>query len=146
VSTRPNLLIKFLGLPVADKVQLFRIFVVLLFVRIALSGIGYKRLRKLIPPAGDVAPLKISVTLGRRVARLARLVPGASCLTQAIAAQIMLARLGYQSDMRVGVRQDAVAKIHAHAWLLSGGQVILGGGVAEFEAYAPLVDLSPPGL
>ncbi len=130
-------------LPAADKRHFVSVFVTIVFVRLALSGFGYARLSKLIPPATDTAPIDTLRKLGRRVPRLARLVPGASCLTQAVAGQILLARDGYRSDMRVGVREDETGRITAHAWLLSDGKIILGGQPAELQTYAPLVDLSP---
>lgn len=130
-------------LPTSDKREIFATFLTIVFVRLSLSCIGYNKLRKMIPPANRRAPADLSQDLGRRVILLARFIPGASCLTQAVTAQLMLARLGYQSDMRVGVRQDENGHIHAHAWLLTEGKVILGGHPAELQTYAPLVDLSP---
>lgn len=56
-----------------------------------------------------------------------RLVPRASCLTQALSAQLMLVRCGFQSDLRIGVARDAQGVLEAHAWLEREGQVILGG-------------------
>jgi len=115
----------------------------IVFVRIALSCVGYNRFRKIIPSAQTLPPVNLLNKLGRRVTRLARFVPGASCLTQAVAAQLVLARLGYQSDMRVGVRQDETGQIRAHAWLLSVDKVILGGHPTELQTFSPLVDFSP---
>jgi len=130
-------------LSLSEKRLIFATFLTIIFVRLALSCIGYNRFRKIIPPANRPAPTALLRKLGRRVPRLARFVPGGSCLTQALAAQFMLARRGYQSDMRVGVRQDETGKIRAHAWLLSEGNVILGGHPADLQNYAPLIDLSP---
>jgi hypothetical protein len=84
----------------------------------------------------------LSRKLGQRIPILARFVPGASCLTQAMAAQFFLARLGYQSDMRVGVRQDETGQILAHTWLLSEGKIVLGGHPSDLQTYEAIVDLS----
>lgn len=135
--------VKFARLPFSDKRFIIVTFLTIICVRFALSFFGYNRLRRIIPPANKLAPADLLKGLGRRVPLLARFVPGASCLTQAVAAQLLLARLGYQSDMRIGVQQDATGQIRAHAWLLSEGKVILGGQPAELQMYAPLVDLSP---
>lgn len=130
-------------LPISDKRQMISIALMIMFVRLSLSCIGYNRLRQMIPPAQDDAPVDLLRQLGRRVPLLARFMPGATCLTQAVAAQLFLARRGYRSDMRVGVRQDEAGQIRAHAWLLAQGKIVLGGHPADLQAYAPLIDLSP---
>ncbi len=59
-----------------------------------------------------------------------RFVPGASnCLVRALATQSLLGRFGYRSDLRIGVRKAADGGLAAHAWLESGGAVVIG----EFE-------------
>ena len=50
----------------------------------------------------------------------------ASCLTQALAGWIMLTRHGTESRVRIGVLSAARHGFKAHAWLESGGRVILG--------------------
>jgi hypothetical protein len=143
VSRLSRLSAKFWCLPLSDEQQIFSILLTIIFVRIALSCVGYNRLKKNIPPAYHAAPLDVLRKFGRLVPSLARFVPGASCLTQAVTAQLLLARRGYRSDMRVGERQDEAGKISAHAWLLAQGQIVLGDHPADLQAYAPLVDLSP---
>lgn len=49
-----------------------------------------------------------------------------SCLTQALAGWIMLTRHGTESRVRIGVSSPARHGFKAHAWLESGGRVILG--------------------
>ena len=61
------------------------------------------------------------------VAAASRLVPGANCLTQALAGQLLLARRGRASRIRIGVRPGPNGALLAHAWLLSGSRVLLGG-------------------
>jgi hypothetical protein len=77
----------------------------------------------------------------RAVSRSSRLVPRASCLTQALAAQFMLARAGFRSQIRVGVAIQEESKFVAHAWLVREGRVIMGGTANEIQRYAMLVDL-----
>jgi hypothetical protein len=50
----------------------------------------------------------------------------ASCLTQALAGWIMLNRHGTESRVKIGVASPGQRGFSAHAWLESGGQVILG--------------------
>jgi hypothetical protein len=76
----------------------------------------------------------------------ARIVPGATCLTQAFAAQLLLARAGYRSQMRIGVAKDEQGQFIAHAWLISNDRVVVGGSSEDLRRYVSLTDLSlePP--
>ena len=64
--------------------------------------------------------------IGEDVARAARLVPRATCLVQALAAQWLITRSGESAALRFGVAKDARG-VEAHVWLESGGQAVLGG-------------------
>jgi hypothetical protein len=70
---------------------------------------------------------------------VSRFVPRATCLTQALAAHILLNREGYASALQIGVSKDEKGAFEAHAWLESQGKVVIG----EHEAgkYAPLACL-----
>jgi hypothetical protein len=67
-------------------------------------------------------------------------VPGATCLVQACAARALFALRGYRVTMRVGVREAGVTGITAHAWILSGDNVVLGSRVENFDDYRPIAD------
>ena len=67
---------------------------------------------------------------------VSRAVPGATCLTQALAAQLLLARRGCPSRLKIGVARTPDARLRAHAWLESDGLVVLGG--SGVEEYTPL--------
>jgi transglutaminase superfamily protein len=69
-----------------------------------------------------------------------RCTPGAkSCLTHALAAQVMLGRRGYPTLLHIGVANGEQRRFQAHAWLESKGKVIIGG--SEQEPFAPLAIL-----
>ena len=51
------------------------------------------------------------------VVRAARYVPAATCLTQALAAWILLSRRGIPSSIRFGVVPNGRGQIAAHAWV-----------------------------
>ena len=63
-------------------------------------------------------------------------VPRATCLTQALAAQVLLARLGERSVLRIGVARDERLGVRGHAWLEHRGRVVIGG--ASLDGYVPL--------
>ena len=66
-----------------------------------------------------------------------RHLPGAgTCLTQALAAEVLLRRQGYPSLLHIGVLRGEEGQLEAHAWLKSGDKVVIGGG--ELERYTPL--------
>jgi hypothetical protein len=66
-----------------------------------------------------------------------RFIPGGSnCLVRALAAQTLLGRFGYRSELRIGVRKTPDAGLAAHAWLESAGTVVIGE--FELENYLPL--------
>ena len=84
-------------------------------------------------------PARIDVTrAAAAVRRTARGVPAASCLTQAIAGQLLLAGRGCPSQIRLGVRRDDGGAFQAHAWLETEWGIVLGGG--QLSRYTRLPD------
>jgi hypothetical protein len=65
-------------------------------------------------------------------------VPGASCLTQAMALQYLLARAGHASELFVGVRQDEAGAFQAHAWLACNARTVLGAAGTRLEDFTML--------
>jgi len=55
-----------------------------------------------------------------------RYVPRASCLTQALAAQVLLQRHGVATDLRIGLARSEQGQLQGHAWLEHNNQVIIG--------------------
>jgi hypothetical protein len=62
------------------------------------------------------------------------------CLAQASAGRALFALRGYRVTMRVGVRETGERQLLAHAWLLSGEEVILGSFIDDFQLYRPIAD------
>lgn len=73
--------------------------------------------------------------IGRAVERAATVVPGATCLVQALAAEWLLRREGWDPTVRIGVARHGNG-VAAHAWVECGGEIVLGG--EEAAAYAAL--------
>jgi len=67
-------------------------------------------------------------------------VPRASCLTQALAADVLLRRSGHDALLHLGVRHAADGAVRAHAWLESGGRIVVGG--PGHERYEPLTSIA----
>lgn len=66
-----------------------------------------------------------------------RYVPGATCLTQALAAQRLLGRSGHHASVRIGVRKDDQRGFQAHAWVICGEQIVIGG--PEVDHFVPML-------
>jgi hypothetical protein len=73
------------------------------------------------------------------VERAARAIPAATCLTQALAAQVLLARSGHPAALRLGTRRTG-ASLAAHAWL-EDDQGIIFGDRGTFTALPPVEPL-----
>jgi hypothetical protein len=79
------------------------------------------------------------VLVGRAVHRVARVIPRATCLTQALATLWMLAGRGYTGTLRVGVKPGSDGGLLAHAWVEHGTRIIIGGdGVDEYAVMPSL--------
>jgi hypothetical protein len=114
--------------------------------RLGLTLLSYRTVRDWIPDHGRrlPPPPETARRIGWAVRNVARLVPGASCLTQALAAQYLLARAGCRSELQVGVARDASGRFLAHAWLVSDGRVVIGGTSRELARYALLPGVDTP--
>ena len=138
-------LIKFLALGASEKLFLLYCVPVVAATRLGLSLLSYRTLKRWLPKDTGAAPASSEevrrVSWGVRNA--ARVVPGASCLTQALSAQYLLARAGHRSQIQVGVAQDAKGRVLAHAWLISNGSVVVGGSARDIQRYKFLADLDP---
>lgn len=64
-------------------------------------------------------------------------VPGRTCLSDALALQRFLSRYRHASVVRIGVK-NVNNRLLAHAWLLSGGEVLIGG--RDLETYRLLAE------
>ena len=89
-------------------------------------------------PGPEVTDELVAARVAWAISNAARLVPRATCVTQALAARILLARRGLASEVCYGVGRRQ-GRIIAHAWLESGGRVIVGG--ERLESLLPLASL-----
>lgn len=66
---------------------------------------------------------------------------GSTCLSNALVAQAMLQRHGYDATLRLGVKRDANGAFCAHAWVERDGRIVVGGPPAEISKYTSLPDI-----
>ena len=72
----------------------------------------------------------------RAITRAARVFPGSTCLSQALAAECLLRRSGRAPRMTLGVAVDERRGFRAHAWLECDG--VLVAGARDAAGYTPL--------
>ncbi len=73
------------------------------------------------------------------VASASRYVPRATCLTQALAAFVLLKSSTFPATFRIGVARNEFGNFEAHAWTESDGIVVIGGSKSElYQKYALL--------
>ena len=136
-------IVRFLNLSRSDKRLLLHCLWVVIAVRIGLIFLPYQAVIGVLRErlcGGSNGPEHIAWA----IAKAARLVPRASCLTQGLAAQMLLARAGHQSHLRIGVSSGGEGGFIAHAWLMSGERILLGGPSRDLAHYTTLTDLSLP--
>lgn len=128
---------------------LCRAFATVLYFRLALIFRKYKDLAKSIAvtidssanPASAIHPSPY--VIGWAVRHTARIVPFASCLTQALAVQHLLARTGVLVPIRIGVRTTDKGSVAAHAWVIYNGTILIGGPQSNIDRYSVMTDLTP---
>jgi hypothetical protein len=125
-------------LPGADRKLLIKAALLLVAVKLGMRLLPFRSLRRLLarvsdtrtlPRPTDRAPAE-RITWAVEVA--SRRVPGAKgCLTQALAAQVMLTRRGCPALLHIGVARGGRGRFQAHAWVESEGKVVVGGPTLE---------------
>lgn len=138
---------KFTCLPPADQRLLVKAALVLGLVGATLRLVSFKKLLYLteqfshttwkgqnpLPPSAERIIWAVSA-VSRRIPLLSR------CLTQAVAAKILLARSGYPCLMRIGVGRNKNGRLEAHAWVESQGVVVMGAPAAGHFIPLPSID------
>ena len=133
---------KFLTLPAAERAALVRAWGLLWSARLGLWVLPFPAIRRWAGkkvPSGPPTGLPVE-RLAWSVSAASHLVPRATCLTQALAGQALLARHGHPARLHLGVARGEAGQFEAHAWLEAEGQVILGD--RERARFTPLTTLS----
>jgi hypothetical protein len=130
---------RFVQLPAAERRLIFRALrtVVTVRVRLALSPFPVVDRatsgQSMRATRGANAPVRV----GWAVRAVSRYVPGATCLTQALAARSLLAAEGRSSRLQLGMALID-GRPQAHAWLESEGAIVIGGeGHTQFAQFKP---------
>lgn len=71
---------------------------------------------------------------------VSRYLPGASCLTQALAALTLLGNVDRTIAVRIGIAKEAGGALTAHAWVEMEGKVLMGNmlGLSRYAILSPI--------
>jgi hypothetical protein len=122
---------RYCRLSAAERALLARAALTVAAIRLGLCVLPFARLRRLVARA---TKSRAAGSASQPIERLAwavmltsRYVPKATCLTQALALQVLLGRQGQAAQLQFGVAHDANGRLEAHAWLESEGRIVIGG-------------------
>lgn len=138
----PDVLSRWIRLVRRHHPLLFTTLRLLILVRLTLTFSSYRPVLRWIEEeageTGRAVPPPVHVWA---VSNCAKIVPFASCLTQALTLRWLFARAGIDSQIRIGVAENASEEFRAHAWLMREGQVEIGGTAASLEQYTQIAEL-----
>lgn len=112
-------------------------FVTLIRIRIALWVMPWNRVATTAAGTFDAHADRPAVKrLEWAVLAASRVVPRATCLTQALALQRLLSRSGYRSSVQIGVRLTD-GRFAAHAWVEHDAQSLLSrdGDIMQYVRF-----------
>lgn len=144
-------LIKFIKLDAAKRRLLVKTIFVVALVRLGLWFLSFKTLRSIVARFEEAhgrfstqAPESLDrLTWALKIA--GAFVPAATCLTQALAAKLVLCRNGYRPILRIGATKDESGNFLAHAWLEHDGRIVIGNlpDLYRYISFPEPVDLPP---
>lgn len=136
---------KYLLLSAAERSLLFQAAARLAAFRLGLWLMPYPVLRRLMRYRLSTLPLPASTAefpadrLAWAVRVASRVVPAATCLTQAFALHSLLTGAGHLARIQIGVAKDDSLGFQAHAWVESGGRALLNApdDLAQYARLGP---------
>jgi hypothetical protein len=128
--------LRFAKLSLADQAATIEALAVVATARVVVSAVNQGTLGRVLrpiivdpvtPDGGDDARLAIAIDRVRNaIRRASRIVPGATCLVQALGGWWMFKARRIPAQVRIGVDKNEQG-FSAHAWLVIGETVVLGG-------------------
>jgi hypothetical protein len=136
---------QFLRLSTRDRTLLAHAFFLVGAARVAIWVLPFNAARRILARRSRPSPEKATTEkIGWAISVAKRFVPRGDCLPQALAAESLLMRNGYPVELRIGVVKTNQGGLEAHAWVESGGRLVVGDLTQGLSTYAPLPPL--PGL
>jgi len=133
---------KFRQLRPEARIALVEAMLLVSGIRILLPVFGLKNVRWILKPTGRALRAKPGLQAEEILlllqAAACRCPVGSTCLTRALAGQLLLRKAGIESRLCIGVMRDQRHAFQAHAWLQRDGNVILGGSDEEIRQWSVL--------
>lgn len=124
MNVLPGRLLRFVQMPSNLRRLFGRALLVTAAVRLALTAGSLETARRAARAAAAGAGRHAMDELVWAVSAASRFVPHATCLTQALAVQALMARAGLPAQVEIGVSKQV--GFSAHAWVVSNGRVVMG--------------------
>lgn len=142
---------KFSRLSGIERRLLLKAALLLVVVRLGLWLLPFETLRRLLVGFSE-GPVRLRNTdqssegeVTWAVEKAGRFMPwAATCLTLALTAQVLLLRRGHGAVIHIGVAKGGAEHFLAHAWVESGGKIVIGDH--ELERYTPMASLEGKGV
>ena len=130
---------RFAKLPTADQLLVLQALLLIAAMWIALRMLPFRVVRRHTVTERQQSDANHPVShIIWAVAAASRYFAAATCLPQALAAHVLLARSGHLSKVELGVARDAQGQFKAHAWVVCEGATVIG---ATPDRYTPLTAL-----
>ena len=137
---------KLLRLPSENRRLLAKSMVMLWVIRVGLWVLSFRTLIRLIsgmtrtPPKSQAENEDVTARVIWAVTAAGRFVPASTCLTEALATQVLLSQCGQPACLRIGVAKDEGGRLEAHAWVESQGRIVIGSvaNLSRFTLLPPL--------
>ncbi|HMB95838.1 MAG TPA: lasso peptide biosynthesis B2 protein [Tepidisphaeraceae bacterium] len=119
---------KFFDLPAAHQRMMLHTLLLVIAFRLGLYVIPYRLLQRIADRAAArrIASANEPMRIAHDITAMSRYIPGATCLTQALVAQVLLQRDGFSPKMCIGVARGEGGEFKAHAWIELDGRIIVG--------------------
>lgn len=125
-------LIKIIQLPLAEQYFLLKAFLLTGSIRLGLWVLPYRVLsEKIVGSQPDLSGIGIPnpgriMKISHSVKAVSRCIPSATCLTQALAAFVLLKRERQPAQFYIGVMVAEQGEFKAHAWVKCDGKYVVG--------------------
>jgi hypothetical protein len=138
---------RLLGLSPEDRRLLLRAWRLEVVIRLGLWLLPFRSVRRRVASTrhrvGPATPAGTDQRIEWAVTSAARYVPAATCLTQALAAKVLLNGAGRPARLTIGVERHGDS-VRAHAWVEGDGGVMIGDHDLERFTVLPSIEGEVP--
>lgn len=120
---------QFCALDAAERWLVIEAFMLMAIIQVGFRTMPFAMLRRWLDKAkGCRGAAHTQARIAWAVNAAGRRLPGRTCLSEALAADVMLRRRGYTSSVRFGIRKirGSSDPPQAHAWVECGGTIVTG--------------------